>query len=167
MTVLKVASVIALVLLTCVLLLVSGCSSQGPVGPTGRTGTQGPKGDTGPQGPQGIPGPNLIVAMGYIYEDFSKQPMGNPRLIDGYNVSSVTWNDNYGYCITLANMTYNLYNYVTIVTPVTDSYSVSASPDPKGNLGIKLYGLFDVVDSSGLHFHYQIGSFQFVVLKYP
>lgn len=47
-------------------LIVTGCSSAGPVGPQGPAGPAGPagaKGDTGAQGAQGVPGMQGIAGM--------------------------------------------------------------------------------------------------------
>jgi len=78
---------------------------QGPVGPQGIQGLQG-EGERGVQGErgleglqglpgeQGIPGFNLIVAMGYVQDDYDG---GNSQLRNGYNVVSVSFNDRPGY----------------------------------------------------------------------
>ena len=88
---------------------------KGNTGEQGLQGVQGEKGDTGDQGTQGVqgiqgiqgePGPNMIVAMGYINGDGTVQ--------QGYNIISCSGSAGV-YFIELAGISYSYYDYITMV----------------------------------------------------
>ena len=65
-------------------------------------------GETGEQGPQGVPGPNMIVAAGYIRADGT--------VMEGYNVDNCTWTA-HNYIIDIDGVDLNSVDQVVIVTP--------------------------------------------------
>ncbi|MFC1924090.1 carbohydrate-binding protein [Chloroflexota bacterium] len=75
-----------------------------------QAGADGADGDTGPEEPNGEPGPNMIVAMGYI------DASGSYSEDDVYNVDSCTVNDT-EYEITLTDIDYYQEGFVTIIQP--------------------------------------------------
>ena len=113
---------------------------QGATGAQGVQGIQGVKGDTGDQGPQGMqgtqgaqgiegePGPNMIVAMGFVDYD------GN--LSQGYNVTSATWDGTY-YRITLKGITYA--DQVTVVTPFFNTLAFHQYTSSGGQLLVAMH----------------------------
>ncbi|HUU62965.1 MAG TPA: hypothetical protein VMX96_03480 [Dehalococcoidia bacterium] len=140
---------------------------QGLKGDKGNQGDQGPQGIQGLQGMQGLAGENLIVAMGYVYEDYTNQPEGHPRLISGYNVDEVTWNGDC-YTITLTGISYNQLNYVVQVTPIGGPPPLFTSAgNVNGKLCVTLHKVESGWDPQYVSVPYAIGSFQFVVFKYP
>jgi len=121
--------------------------------------------------PSSIP---TVVAMGYVYENYGRQPEGSPRLVSGYNVEEVEWNqERFAYVITLSGIYYSLdyLDCVVTVTPTGPSGSVGTNDAPWAFLGSdgKVYvGLAQGYNPSfGEVEFYRIGSFQFVVYKYP
>ncbi|MFC2003657.1 hypothetical protein ACFLV4_06945 [Chloroflexota bacterium] len=92
---------------------------QGPTGPQGKQGPQGPQGERGPQGIEGpaaaaapsrVPGPQWVVAMGFITKEAT--------VSHGYNISEVIWDSGYErYVITLTDIDYEVSQYVTVITP--------------------------------------------------
>lgn len=81
----------------------------GPQGPQGETGDIGADGQ---DGADGEPGPNMIVAMGWVQTNGTVNP-------GAYNVTSCTWNgDSDRYEIALTGIDYAVGNYVTLATPV-------------------------------------------------
>ena len=125
---------------------------QGPAGPQGEQGSQGLQGPQGPQGPEGPPGPNMVVAMGTI-------TWTGPTIVQGYNVSSVTWSSTYQrHEIGLTGIYYDYNDYVTVVTPLWagDRYCTYTSTGA-GKLNIYCW------DSAGNKV--QNCSFSFIVLE--
>jgi len=126
-------------------------------------GSAGPQGERGPQGIQGIqgePGPNLIVAMGYV-EDLSSLEDGTPQLLDGFNVKGVSWDSiNRYYTITLTIPNSGKYDYVIIVTPVGNKPVYATTTwETKGEFHVALHRRAGDGTTPG--------SFQFVVFRYP
>ena len=141
---------------------------RGYEGEQGERGYTGTKGDIGLQGEQGIPSSNLIVAMGYIYEQTPGQPDGNPRLVRGYNVEDVIWDSNLpGYVITLTNIDYHQPNYVVQITPMISGLCYAGcSSTGDGKLSVQLF--YDTeVTTNGFSVYRATESFQFVVFRYP
>ncbi len=97
------------------------------------------KGDRGDQGIQGIqgttgePGPNMIVAMGFI--------IGDGTIGRGYNITGCVWNAaQQRYEITLTGIDYITGCYVTLVTP-TMAYMYGAGYESdSGKLCVVLIG---------------------------
>lgn len=100
--------------------------SQGPIGPQGKQGPPGPRGPQGERGPQGIegsaaaarvPGPQWVVAMGFITKEIT--------VSHGYNISEVIWDSGYErYVITLTGIGYEVSRYVTVITPTRTDVQV-------------------------------------------
>ncbi len=87
-------------------------------------------GDKGDQGPQGVPGPNMIVAAGYVRADGT--------ILEGYNVDNCTWTAQ-NYVIDIKGIDLNTVDQVVLVTPwgasVNDlTRSLMTSTDASGNL---------------------------------
>jgi hypothetical protein len=122
-------------------------------GDRGDAGIQGLQGATGVDGTDGEPGPNMIVAMGYVE--------GDGTLIEGYKVTSCSWNNTYLYYdIALTGITYTVSGYVTVITPQTGfnvdrfAYDVGAG----GHLQVRFYSQTPSNIQS---------SFSFMVLQCP
>ena len=101
---------------------------QGPQGMQGTQGAQGIQGIQGVQGIEGEPGPNMIVAMGFVDYD------GN--LSQGYNVTSATWDGTY-YRITLKGITYA--GQVTVVTPFFNTLAFHQYTSSGGQLLVAMH----------------------------
>lgn len=85
---------------------------KGETGATGAAGADGADGTPGADGQDGAPGPNMIVAMGWVQTNGTVNP-------GAYNVTSCTWNGDYDrYEIELTGIRYSVGNYVTLATPV-------------------------------------------------
>lgn len=151
--------------------------TQGPRGDSGVQGLQGIQGIQGPkgdQGEQGIPGPNLIVAMGTVYEDCTKYPEGNPKLTSSYNVDKVTWDQNF-YQITLRgiNPCNPSGNYITLVTNSEGWKKAFATAgcvrlqDGPVELSVALHTVIGIDYADGVGIPYTIGSFSFIVFEVP
>jgi len=143
---------------------------QGLKGDTGSRGIQGDKGDKGERGLQGIQGDNLIVAMGYIYEDYANQPEGNPQIINSYGIDNVTWDKHLqGYIVTSTDIDIYSNNYITLVNPKDESHFATAgimrytNHEAKFCIRVTENPTQFPIDSTS----YNIGSFQFVIFKYP
>lgn len=148
---------------------------KGETGERGLQGLQGLKGDkgdtgaTGLQGGQGVPGSNLIVAMGFVYEQNHGGLIGNPRLVRSYNVGEVYWDANF-YVISLSGIDYKQTNYIVQVTPLRGWKPFFAEVGAIGNYPGKLCVSLHTVENLGslsIGFPYCIGSFLFVVFRYP
>jgi hypothetical protein len=88
----------------------SAYTTDNLTGPRGAPGEKGEKGDSGAQGIQGPPGPDMIVAMGYV--------RGDAIVYQGYNVTSCVFDAGPSwYEIALTGIDYNIWDYVTLITP--------------------------------------------------
>jgi len=160
----------------------------GPRGDTGLQGFQGiqdSQGIQGSQGEEGVPGVNLIVAMGYVYEDYANHPDGSPELVSGYNVGNVAWDSSARvYVITLSGMDYNCRDYVVVVTTFGHpNVAVFGCPESQvrwrsdaPRVGVYAGGKLWIDRAQWIGYtcypgfeeeFYWIGSFQFVVFRYP
>lgn len=166
-------AMLAMALLVATLLLSSCTGPIGPQGVAGPQGTQGVQGDTGPQGPQGsqgpqgIPGPDLIVAMGTVMDS---QGMARPLIAGEYNVSEVEWDtQSNSYVITPADASLLNSKCVVLVTPFPagPALHTSASCSASGQIRITLSEVTNVEGFTGPVNVRSMGSFQFVVFRYP
>jgi hypothetical protein len=120
----------------------------------GNTGATGATGADGADGQDGAPGPNMIVAMGLID--------ANGSVVQGYNVTSVTWDVvNEVYIIELTGIEFQISDFVVLVTPaayagIWPTYTIM--PEYPGRLVVAMMvsGLVDVS-----------ASFSFMVLECP
>jgi len=103
---------------------------KGNTGATGAAGADGADGAPGADGQDGAPGPNMIVAMGHVYQEGT--------ILQGYNVTSCTWNGaNSHYEVTITGISYVYTDYVTVVTCLGNYYGSSTSSD--GKLIVEVY----------------------------
>ena len=122
----------------------------GANGADGADGAPGLPGAPGADGQDGAPGPNMIVAMGMVYDSGT-----GPSVVQDYNVGTCIYDSsNSRYDITLTGITYVQNNYVTLVT-ATGNYHAGYA-ESAGHLTVY------VANYLGADVH---GSFSFMVLQ--
>ena len=90
---------------------------------------KGDTGSTGADGLDGAPGPNMIVAMGVV--------LPNGTLVQSYNVTSCVWDaGNSEYLIQLTGITFDMTDYVVLVTPAGSAGFSWFYIDMSGSLAI-------------------------------
>ena len=86
---------------------------KGDSGSAGAPGADGQDGAPGADGEDGAPGPNMIVAMGSIVYNGAVY-----QVYQDYNITSCVWDTNYeGFLIVLTGITFQITDYVVLVTP--------------------------------------------------